>query len=141
MVDNMPIPKDTPTHTWRTRVEYHECDPMGVVHHAVHVQWLSNARSDWCRTLGLPYTKLEDQGWWLAVRECAVSYEAPAHHEDSVDVTLWLTSFTKTRLRHAYILQVNDQVIAQARTELVCLDKSWRPSVIAPPLLKLIQGQ
>ena len=62
MVDNMPIPKDTPTHTWRTRVEYHECDPMGVVHHAVHVQWLSNARSDWCRTLGLPYTKLEDQG-------------------------------------------------------------------------------
>ena len=35
---------------------------MGVVHHAVHVQWLGNARSDWCRALGLPYTKLEEQG-------------------------------------------------------------------------------
>ena len=84
-------PSGTATHTWTTRVAYHECDPMGVVHHAVHVQWLGNARSDWCRSLGLPYTKLEEQGWWLAVRECAVTYEAPAHHDECVDVVFGLS--------------------------------------------------
>lgn len=131
-------PPGTPTHTWRTRVAYHECDPMGVVHHAVHVQWLGNARSDWCRSLGLPYHKLEDQGWWLAVRGCSVIYEAPARHDECVDVNLWLTSRTSTRMRHAYVLQVGDRVIARARTELVCLNRNWRPCPIPPALLDLI---
>ena len=137
MAESSP-PIGTPTHTWRTRVAYHECDPMGVVHHAVHVQWLGNARSDWCRSLGLPYTKLEEQGWWLAVRECTVVYEAPAHHDECVDVKLWLTSRTSTRMRHSYVLQVLDRVIARAHTELVCLNRKWRPSPIPPALLELI---
>ena len=138
MMSKTSPPIGTPTHNWRTRVAYHECDPMGVVHHAVHVQWLGNARSDWCRSLGLPYTKLEEQGWWLAVRECSVVYEAPAHHDECVDVKLWLTSRTSTRMRHSYVLQVDDRVIARAHTELVCLNRNWRPSPIPPALLELI---
>ena len=46
----------------RLRVRYAETDQMGVVYHANYLVWMEMGRVEFCRSLGVRYRDLEDQG-------------------------------------------------------------------------------
>ena len=59
------------------RVRYSETDQMGVVYHAEYLVWCEVGRTDYIRSLGLPYAELERRGTALAVAEASIRYHSP----------------------------------------------------------------
>ena len=49
-------------HTYRHRVRYRECDPMGVVYHTHYLDYFEEARTEALRSFGLAYRELEESG-------------------------------------------------------------------------------
>ena len=85
--------------TYRHRVRYRECDPMGVVYHGHYLDYLEYARTEALRNAGLPYRQLEESGIIMPVVDISIRYLSPARYDEHV--------LAKERVRH-----VGDEVAA-----------------------------
>jgi len=57
------------------RVRFAETDAMGVLHHAAYVPYLEEARVEYLRHLGHPYSEMRSAGVDFAVLEAAIRDE------------------------------------------------------------------
>lgn len=118
------------TSTIDFRVRYAETDQMGVVYHANYLVWCELGRTEFIRTLGTTYAALERQGIVLAVADAAVRFHAGARYDDMIRVTTTLPSVRSRMVTFDYEihqLETGTRLVT-ARTTLVCLDASSRPS-------------
>ena len=99
----------------RIRVRFAETDAMGIVHHSNYLLYLEEARVEYLRALGKPYTELRAEGVDHAVLECFVQYRSPLRFDDEVDVHLVVAKVTRATFQIAYLLTVGGEVRAAQR--------------------------
>ena len=118
----------TQPHISEFRVRYSETDQMGVVYHAEYLVWCEVGRTDFIRSLGLPYADLERRGTALAVAEASIRYHAPARYDDLVRVETRLVEVRSRAITFEYLIrnEAGDR-LATARTLLVSLDAAGKP--------------
>src|SRR3954464_339680 len=121
----------------RIRVRFAETDAMGIVHHSRYLPYLEEARVEYLRQLGHPYSEMRSGGYDYAVLECFVQYRQPLRFDDEVDVHLDLASATRTSFQMAYLLTVSD-VRATAVTVHGCVDSAGRPARLPTWLVDLV---
>ena len=112
------------------RVRYAECDPMGVVHHAVYPIWLEMGRTELLRSTGLAYRDLEERGIFLAIVDLRLKYKRPARYDDRLTLHTRLDEVSRVRIEHAYSLERDGLVLVTASSTLACLDRDGRPRAI-----------
>ena len=117
------------------RVRYHECDPMGVAHHAAYAVWCEMGRTEMLRSRGVSYRDLEADGVLLVVVRLAIDYKRPACYDDLVSVYTTRAGVGRVKIEHEYRLQRGDELLATAQTTLACLDRNGRPQ----PLPSILQ--
>ncbi len=108
------------------RVRYSECDPMGVVHHAVHPVWFEIGRTELLRAAGGNYRELEAQGIFLAVVRLEVRYRRPARYDDVLTLTTTLVDASHVKIVHRYELSRDGAVLATGESTLACIDATGR---------------
>jgi acyl-CoA thioester hydrolase len=132
----------TRTHTSEFRVRYSETDQMGVVYHAEYLVWCEVGRTDYIRSLGLPYAELEQRGTILAVAEATIRYHAPARYDDLIRVETRLVDVRSRAISFEYLIRnVTGDRLATARTLLVSLDRHGRPSPIPADVRALMEAR
>ena len=102
---------------------------MGVVYHAEYLVWCEVGRTDFIRSLGLPYSELEKRGTALAVAEATIRYHAPARYDDLIRVETRLVDVRSRAITFEYVIRnaESGERLASARTLLVSLDSSGKP--------------
>ena len=96
-------------------VRYAETDAMAVVHHAVYPVWFEQTRIGFLRTHGLPFTKLESEGWRSPVVSLALEYLRPARFGDFVTVKATLSQ-DGLRFRFDYEVQRDNDLLARGHS-------------------------
>jgi len=130
----------------RLRVRYAECDPFGVAHHASYVAWLEQGRTELLRDAGASYAAMEQEGVYLVVTRLEVTYRRPIRYDDVIEIRTSIDSSSRVKIRHTYELALiermgdvpdpsdpavpPDGVLAIARTELACVDRTARPRAL-----------
>jgi acyl-CoA thioester hydrolase len=109
------------------RVRYQETDNMGVVYYANYLVWFEVARTEYFRSMGLVYRKLEEKGIYLMVASVSCKYRSPAKYDDTVTIETWIEDFKNTSLRFVYKLSVAGREIATGDSVHVFTDKSKKP--------------
>ena len=109
-------------------MRFAETDAMGIVHHSRYVPYLEEARVEYLRAIGRPYTAWREAGIDSAVLECWVQYRQPLRFDDEVDVHVALVTATRTTFEMAYLLTVGDVVSARAVTVHGCVTAAGRPT-------------
>ena len=122
------------THETEIRVRYPECDPMGVAHHATYPVWFEIGRTEMLRATGGNYRDLEAAGVFLAVVRLEVRYRRPARYDDVLRLRTSLLVAGPVKIEHSYELFRGDELVAEARTTLACLDRSGSACQIPPGL-------
>ncbi|MEG1642373.1 MAG: thioesterase family protein [Synergistaceae bacterium] len=75
-------------HVTTIRVRYSETDMMGIVYNSNYYTWFEIARTELCRTWGVPYSEWEKKGLLLPVVESHCRYKLPAKYDD--EIQLWV---------------------------------------------------
>jgi len=70
----------------RVTVRYAETDMMGIVYHANYLPWFEVGRTTLLKEIGVPYRKLEEEGFRLPVLEIAAKFLRPAVYDDTVEI-------------------------------------------------------
>ena len=123
------------------RVRFAQTDAMGIVHHSRYLPYLEEARVEYLRDLGHPYSVLREEGIDFAVLEAFVQYRQPLRFDDRVMVHLHLGSATRATFQIAYLLTVDDEVRATAVTVHGCVNAQGKPVRMPEWLRAMVTSQ
>ena len=97
-------------------VRYPDCDPMGIVHHAVYPIWYEMARMDFFAKMGFSYSDMHALGINPPLVELDLKYRAPATYPGTVTVKTRMTAYAPTKLELQYETWFEGRLCGTART-------------------------
>ena len=120
-----PMDWDAVTAHLEHRVTFSETDGLGAVHHRCVVVWLEQAREAFFRRFGVPAAELYQRGWYLAVRQLNVRYDAFVGYDAKLSVRVALTKLGRVAADFHY--RVDDlsqgRLALRAHTNLVAVER------------------
>jgi acyl-CoA thioester hydrolase len=117
------------------RVRYGETDQMGFVYYGNYALYFEVARVEVFRDLGMSYKAIEEEGFWLPVRDFHIDYYKPAYYDDLLTIECSVPELPSSRIKFHYKTFREGVCINEGFTSLVFVDKeSGRPGR-APSLL------
>jgi acyl-CoA thioester hydrolase len=119
------------------RVRFAETDAMGVVHHARYLPYLEEARVEYLRHIGHPYTEWQAAGIDAAVLEAFVQYRQALRFDDLLTVHVLLAVVTRTTFQMAYLLTRGDIPVATAVTVHGAVTSDGRPTRLPAWLVEM----
>lgn len=132
--------KEAFTFTTHIEVRFAETDAMGVVHHASYPIWFEQARIDFFKAVGAPYTEIEKEGFESPVLELNVQYRRPCKFGDTVDIETKLVRESALKCRFLYRVLVNGTLCTTGST-LHAFTKNGIPTREKPECVKRIEDK
>lgn len=122
------------TYSYRHRVRYRECDPMGVVYHTHYLDYFEAGRTEALRNLGVRYRDLEADGIIMPVVEAQVRYRGPAHYDDMLIVEVTFEEIPSVRVPIDYTVHRRNEsdTLATGHTTLCFMNAERRRPISAP---------
>jgi acyl-CoA thioester hydrolase len=102
---------------------------MGIVYHSNYFIWFEVARSDFFKSIGYSYSKLEDENIILPVTEVKCEYFKPARYDQNVRVETSINLFKGVRFGLYYEIyddQTGD-LLAKGHTLHGFVNKELKP--------------
>ena len=124
-------------HETEIRVRYQETDNMGVVYYANYFVWFEVARTEYLRSAGISYRKLEEKGMYMMVAEARCRYKAPARYDDMVRIQAWIPKIKNSSMQFEYKLFIGEKLIATGESVHVFTGRSGRPVRIPEEIRRL----
>lgn len=124
----------------RVRARFADTDAMGVVNHAAYLPYLEEARVEWLRAAGHPYTAMRADGLELPVVELTARYLRSVLFDELVDVHLVLGQLRAAAFEIGYLLTVDGEPRATAVTLHAVTGAGGRPRRCPPWLAELAGG-
>ncbi|HSQ87804.1 thioesterase family protein [Romboutsia sp.] len=125
----------------RFAVRYVETDKMGIAHHSNYAIWFEAGRTEFFKKIGIPYSKIEDDGVLLPLIDLKCSFKKPAMYEDEIIIKTKLENMTNVKVTFSYELynSFNNNLIATGETTHAWTDKNLKPINIKKKLNKLYE--
>jgi acyl-CoA thioester hydrolase len=86
------------SHTTNIRVRYAETDQMKIVYYANYFVYFETARTEFLRSIGLPYAELEKKGYILPVIEANAKYYKSATYDSSIAIITTLKEMPTVKI-------------------------------------------
>lgn len=103
-------------HRYNFRVRYQETDRMGIVYHSNYIIWFDIGRTEFMRSLGYEYSRLEKEGIWLPIIEVGCRYKNPALYDDEITVETHIEELTRVRIKFGYKVSRGEDVLVEGFT-------------------------
>ncbi len=120
------------------KIYYHDTDSGGVVYYGNYLNFLEEARTEFCLARGINTKELSEQGIYFVVAHIDVDYKSPARYLDKIKV---LTSVEKTGRVSVHFRQTikkDDQVLVEAGVIWVCVTKDFKPRSVPGTVRRLL---
>jgi acyl-CoA thioester hydrolase len=116
----------------KLRVRYGETDKMGVVYHSNYINYYEVARTECIRSLGLPYSELEDRGVILPVTKVESVYKDSLYYDDEVEVVAKVREMPGYKIIFDYDVLKEGTIVNYGVSELVFYDVEKKRPCKAP---------
>jgi acyl-CoA thioester hydrolase len=121
----------------RVRPAYGDTDQSGIVHHAVYLRWLEEARTTYLRDAGLDFRELEQgQRIGVAVARAEIRYIRPARFDDDLVVEAWVGKLGGAQMRFDYRVSKGEELLLEAEITLACIDLVRMRAIRIPPAIR-----
>lgn len=110
------------------RVRYAETDSMRIVHHSRYLVYFEEARSEYARQRGRPYSDFEASGYFLTVTEVRARYVKPARYEQTITVKAWITEMKSRGLVFNYEIvdAETGDLLVLGHSRHICIDREGK---------------
>jgi acyl-CoA thioester hydrolase len=121
---------------YRRRVQFYETDAQGILHHSNYFRLFEETRSELLRSLGVPYSKLREEGYEVVLLEAECRFKKPIFYDEEVCVEIRLDSMDRYFFSFSYRLSVKDSLRAEGKTKH-CFVKEGRLTSIPQKVREL----
>jgi acyl-CoA thioester hydrolase len=123
----------------QVKIYYHHTDCGGVVYYANYLNFLEEARTEFLEQKGISVKELAKQDSLFVVARQEIDYKLPAFYGDILQIDTYISKVKRASIEFDYkIKNQNNQVVSEAKTILVFIDKNLKPKSIPEEIRKLI---
>jgi len=116
------------TETIKVRVRYQETDQMGIVYYANYLVWFEMVRTEFFRSRGMEYKKLEEEDKiFVPVVEANCRYKAPLRYDDLVTVIAELTEVSQMYVVFDYEVKCGERLTTTGSTKHAFVNQNGQP--------------
>jgi acyl-CoA thioester hydrolase len=101
------------------RVRYADTDQMQFVYNGKYLEYFEVGRTEMLRSLGLPYFKIENEGYLLPVLEAYVKYLQPAYYDDLLIINSYLRDYPDLKIKINY--EILRKITRLLQKDLLCM--------------------
>ena len=112
------------------KINYYECDRMGVTHHSNYVRYMEEARIALLEELGYGFDRMEAEGITSPVVSLEAKYLRPSTFADLLSIEVGVEDLTPLKLTFGYTMKLDGKVIFTGRS-VHCFLENGRPVVIS----------
>lgn len=120
------------------RVRYGETDKMGYVYYGNYALYYEEGRTSAMRSIGFPYSALEESGIMLPVMDMEIKFLRPAFYDDLLTIhsTIRKLDLSSKELEfYSYIENEIGKKINECRIKLAFVDSQTRRKTSMPAAL------
>jgi acyl-CoA thioester hydrolase len=119
---------DKAAYALKKRVQFHDTDLMGVVHHANYLKYFEEARVDWLRWAGLEATHFPHCDRLLAVVSSGVEHLSPCRFGEELEINLQVR-LQRLKIEFQYVIynRSTGKPAAKGFTLHVLVDGAFKP--------------
>ena len=127
------------TSEFTCRVRYAETDQMQVVYHGNYVTYYEVGRTEWTRTLGFTYQKMEETGIIMPVVRMHMDFLRPLQYDDEITIKTSLPKLPNDhRVTFHQEIWNNGKIASKAEVTLYFLDRKTMGKATIPKVLEEI---
>jgi acyl-CoA thioester hydrolase len=127
-------------HETAIRVRYKDTDRLGVVYYGNYLTFFEIGRAEFMRDLGLPYSKIEADGYSLVVTEAAAKYHDNVGYDALVTVRTKVSDLRRVRIRFDYeVVSDGRDLLVSGHTVHACMDSNKKVTRIPPEIRQVIE--
>ena len=122
------------SHKTEIRVRYADTDQMQFVYNGKYLEYFEVGRTEMMRANGLPYYKVEQEGYQLPLLEAHVKYISHALYDDLLEIEAYVPAFPEFRIRIDYkvVRKITRETVAEGYTVHVFIKKDTKKPVRPP---------
>ena len=121
----------------KLKVYYEDTDAGGVVYYANYLKFLERARTEALSTLGFSIKKIQnDFEAQIIVKSCNIDYKKSAYLEDELTIRSFVKSIKKTSFSMNQFISRGEDLITEAKVQLVFVNKEGKPIKIPSTLFQ-----
>ena len=111
------------------KINYHETDRMGVVHHSNYIKYMEEARCDWLESVDMPFSLLEENGITIPVLGVNCQYKYHVTFGDTVIIKPYVKEYTGVIMTVGYTMEdkKTGKVVLVGETKHCFTDRSLKP--------------
>ena len=131
----MKIPENTYVARSRYRVLYADTDAMGVVYHGTYFRFFEQARAEYLRQRGLPYSEIEARGLMTPLTEASAHFYQSFYYDEVVVMECWVSAIRRASFRVEYRLFLEEnpaETKVSGYTVLAVMDRASRKIIKIP---------
>ncbi len=102
---------------YKRRVQFYETDAQGIVHHSNYFRYFEEARGEFLREKGLPYSKMREEGYEVVLISACCEFKKPVYYDEIVEIHLKVENLNRFTFEFSYDVKVNDELRARGRTK------------------------
>lgn len=124
-------------------MQFYETDAQGVVHHSNYAKYFEEARGQLLRSLGLPYSKLREEGFEVVLLSIRCEFLKPLFYDEEFCIEVGLWHMDRFTFSFEYTLKTDDGIKTEGFTKH-CITKGGRivsiPSGVRELLIQFFSG-
>jgi acyl-CoA thioester hydrolase len=101
---------------YKRRVQFYETDAQGVVHHSNYFRYFEEARGEYLRELGTPYSEIRSLGYEVVLLSASCEFKKPLKYDEVVCIELSITEVNRFTFEFAYRVEVQGEERARGMT-------------------------
>ncbi len=106
-------------------MQFYETDAQGIVHHSNYFRYFEEARGELLRSLGLPYSKLREEGYEVVLLSASCEFLKPLYYDEMFTIELNLSHIDRFTFSFEYLLKSSEIPKAKGYTKH-CILKEGR---------------
>ncbi len=121
-------------HKSKVRVRYADTDQMGFVYNGKYFEYFEVGRTEMMRDIGLPYRKIEEEGYQMPVRETFIKYKNAALYDEELEIETRVPELTgaKVHIEHTIRSIARNIVIVEGYVDLLFIKSETKKACRAP---------
>jgi len=119
---------------------------MGFMHHSNYPRLYENARWECFRSIGLPYSEVEQRGFWMPVVGVDLKYLKPAYYDDELEISVMIKEVPRAKFPMHYKMHKEGVLLNEGTITLGFMQKGAQqacrtPEFVSKALLPLFEKE
>ena len=112
----------------KIRVIYADTDALGIVYHTNYIKWFEIGRGELLRELGIPYSQIENMGYYLPLTEVNCHYLYPARYDQIVLIETQIIFVTRASIKFRFLIwdEKQEKTLVEGESVHACLNKQGK---------------